>query len=69
MHIASTLEQFKNFDTMSIEEVIGSLKAHEERISGQVENKESHQLLITEEDWSKHEASSGKLLLTREDWL
>ena len=70
LQIASTLEQFGNLDTMSIEEVIGSLKAHEERISGQVENKKSQQLLMTEEEWSKHEASSGgKLLLTREEWL
>ena len=70
LQIASTLEQFGNLDTMSIEEVIGSLKAHEERISGQVENKKSQQLLMTEEEWSKNEASSGgKLLLTREKWL
>lgn len=70
LQIASTLEQFGDLDTMSIEEVIGSLKAHEERISGQVENKESQQLLMTEEEWSKHEASSGaRLLLTREEWL
>lgn len=70
LQIASTLEQFGNLDTMSIEEVIGSLKAHVERISGQVENKQIQQLLMTEEEWSKHEASSGgKLLLTLEEWL
>ncbi|XP_074352342.1 uncharacterized protein LOC141691505 [Apium graveolens] len=56
LQIASTLEQFGDLKTMSIEEFIGSLKAQEERISGQ--------------EWSKHDASSGgKLLLTREEWL
>ncbi|XP_017228118.2 uncharacterized protein LOC108203631 [Daucus carota subsp. sativus] len=69
LQIASALEQFGNLETMSIEEVIGSLKAHEERLSGQVESKEGQQLLMTEEEWSKHEATNGKLLLTREEWL
>ncbi|XP_074362875.1 uncharacterized protein LOC141703180 [Apium graveolens] len=36
---------------------------------GQGESKEGQQLLINEEEWSKYEASSGKLLLTREEWL
>ncbi|XP_074342962.1 uncharacterized protein LOC141680711 [Apium graveolens] len=35
---ASTIEQFGNIEEMSIEETIGSLKAHEERLRGQVES-------------------------------
>ncbi|XP_074352879.1 uncharacterized protein LOC141692035 [Apium graveolens] len=33
LQIASALEQFGNLETMSVEEVIGSLKAYEERLS------------------------------------
>lgn len=69
LQIASAIEQFGNLETMSVEEVIGSLKAHEERLSGQSDSKEGQQLLLTEEEWSKRENSGGKLLLTREEWL
>ncbi|XP_074361225.1 uncharacterized protein LOC141701481 [Apium graveolens] len=69
LQIASALEQFGNLETMSVEEVIGSLKAYEERLSRQGKSKEGQQLLMTEEEWSKYEANSGKLLLTREEWL
>lgn len=32
LQIASTIEQFGNLETMTIEETVGSLKAHEERL-------------------------------------
>lgn len=32
--ITSTLEQFGNLETMTFDEVVGSLKAHEERVKG-----------------------------------
>lgn len=35
LHIASTTEQFGNLETMSVEETIRSLKAHDERLKGQ----------------------------------
>lgn len=38
LQIASTIEQFGNLKTMTVEETVGSLKAHEERLKGQVEN-------------------------------
>ncbi|XP_074336171.1 uncharacterized protein LOC141673336 [Apium graveolens] len=69
LQIASAIEQFGNLETMSIEEIIGSLKAHEERLAGQGVIKEGQQLLLTEEDWVKHENGNVKLLLTREEWL
>lgn len=70
LQIVSTLEQFRDLETLSVEEVVGSLKAHEERMkgSGKGETNEG-QLMLTEEEWQKHENSEGKLLLTREDWL
>ena len=69
LQIASAIEQFGNLEKLSVEEVIGSLKAHEERLHGQTDGKEGQQLLLTEEEWSKRENSAGKLLLTREEWL
>ena len=53
---------------MTMEEVVGSLKAHEEHVKGKTESKESR-LLLTEEEWAKREKTEGKLLLTREEWL
>ena len=66
LQIASTIEQFGNVETMTIE---GSLKEHEERLRGQSENSSGHQLLLTEEEWNKREKKENKLLLTREEWL
>lgn len=37
LQIASAIEQFGNLEVMSIEEVVGSLKAHEERLRGIIE--------------------------------
>ncbi|XP_074363990.1 uncharacterized protein LOC141704700 [Apium graveolens] len=53
---------------MTIEEAVGSLKAHEERLRGKNESNGS-QLLLTEEEWRVRENNEGKLLLTREEWL
>ncbi|XP_074337774.1 uncharacterized protein LOC141674971 [Apium graveolens] len=53
---------------MTVEETLGSLKAHEERLRGQVETSGS-QLLLIEEEWAKREREEGKILMTREEWL
>lgn len=50
MQIASTLEQFGYLDRMTVEEVIGRLKAHEERMKGHGEIEEK-KLLLTHEEW------------------
>ncbi|XP_074336066.1 uncharacterized protein LOC141673234 [Apium graveolens] len=55
LQIASTIEQFGDLDTMSVEEAVGSLKAHEERLNGQ--------------GWLKKEKEEGQLLFTIEEWL
>ncbi|KAK1381863.1 hypothetical protein POM88_019598 [Heracleum sosnowskyi] len=68
LQITSTIEQFGNLDTMTVEETVGSLKAHEERLKGNTETNES-QLLLTKEEWEKRENNEGKLLLTREEWI
>lgn len=68
LQIASAIEQFRDVDTMFVEEVMGSLKAHEKRTHGQVENNE-RKLLLTEDEWKKREYNERKLLLTRVKWL
>lgn len=68
LQTTSTIEQFGDLNTMTMEEAVGSLKAHEERVKGKTESKESR-LLLTEEEWAKREKTEGKLLLTREEWL
>lgn len=68
LQIASTIEQFGNLETMTVEETVGRLKAHEERIRGQTDST-GNQLMLTEEEWAKREAHEGQLLLTREEWM
>ena len=67
LQITSAIEQFGKLDEMSVEETVGSLKAHEERLQGQTENN-SGQLMLTEEEWLKREKSEGQLLFTKEEW-
>lgn len=38
LQIASTIEQFGDMEKMTVKELVGHLKAHEERIRGQHEN-------------------------------
>lgn len=68
LQIASTIEQFGNLETMTIEEVVGSLRAHEERLRGPIEAT-GGQLLLTEDEWLKREKDDGRILLKREEWL
>lgn len=68
LQITSAIEQFGKLDEMSIEETVGSLKAHEERLRGQTENT-GGQLLLTKEEWSRRENGEGQLLFTREEWI
>ena len=58
LQIASTIEQFGDMETMSVEEVMGRLKAHDERLRGHSENS-SGQLLLTQEEWLKRSGKSG----------
>ncbi|KAL8123365.1 hypothetical protein AgCh_011366 [Apium graveolens] len=53
---------------MSVEEVVGSLKAHEERVRGKPEPSQGH-LLMTEEEWKRKENLERQLMLTREEWM
>lgn len=68
LQIASTLEQFGDLNAMTVEETIGALKTHEERLKGSTFSNEE-QLMLTEEEWRKRDNEGGKLLLTREEWL
>lgn len=66
--IACTIEPFRDLEKMTVEETVGSLKAHKERLRGQVKSSGS-QLLLTEEEWLEREKEEGKLLLTRDEWI
>ncbi|XP_074362402.1 uncharacterized protein LOC141702668 [Apium graveolens] len=68
LQMTSIIDQFEDLDTMTKEEAVGSLKAHEERVKEKIESRQSL-LLLTEEEWVKREKAEGKLLLTREEWL
>ena len=57
LHIASAIEQFADLKVMTMEEVIGRLKAYEERIGGNKENAEH--VLFTKGEWKAKE-SKGK---------
>lgn len=62
VQIVSTIEQFGAFETMSVEETIGRLKAHEERARGHGDSSGKH-LLLTQEEWkvrSKKGAAHGQ---------
>ncbi|XP_074374550.1 uncharacterized protein LOC141714932 [Apium graveolens] len=46
LQITSAIEQFGNLKTMSVEEVMGSLRAHEEHLHGVPDNTEGKQQLL-----------------------
>ncbi|GJY00017.1 hypothetical protein Tco_0357035 [Tanacetum coccineum] len=59
LQIASTIEQFGDLDHMSVEEVVGRLKTHEERIKGHVEADEK-KLLLTHQEWSERKKKQSE---------
>ncbi|XP_042756658.2 retrovirus-related Pol polyprotein from transposon TNT 1-94 [Lactuca sativa] len=59
LQIASTLEQFADLDEMTVEEVIGRLKAHEERMKGHGDTEE-RKLLLTHQEWTERNKKKGE---------
>lgn len=59
LHIASAIEQFGDLNTMTVEEVIGRLKAHEERLGVSGDDTEEH-VLLTHVEWKAKEANSHR---------
>lgn len=58
LQIASTIEQFADLDKMMVEEVIGRLKAHEERVRGHSESGEG-KLLLRQQEWLERSKKKG----------
>ena len=58
LQIASTIEQFGDLEEMTVEEVMGRLKAHDERLRGQADSS-GGQLLLTQEEWQKRSYKGG----------
>ncbi|XP_057984639.1 uncharacterized protein LOC131169428 [Hevea brasiliensis] len=60
LQIASTIEEFSDLTTKSIEEVIGSLKAHEERLLS-CGGRSDETVLLTRAEWkAREEAKKNK---------
>ena len=57
LHIASAIEQFANLKVMTMEEVIGRLKAYKEQIGGNKENAEH--VLLTRGKWKEKKCSDN----------
>ncbi|KAM0843113.1 hypothetical protein ACQ4PT_057927 [Festuca glaucescens] len=55
LEIVSAIEQFGDLKTMTMEEVTGRLKAHEERLRGSADEKGDEQLLLTRSQWLEKE--------------
>ena len=51
MQIVTSIEQFGDLKNMSVEEVVGRLKVHEERHRGYEDKEEEKYLLLTHEGW------------------
>lgn len=67
LQITSAIEQFGDLENKTTEEIVGSLKAHEERLRGQNENsRNAGQLLLTEEEWRKKERKGGEQTVTNQ---
>ena len=63
----SAIEQFGNTKEMYVEEIVGSFKAHEERLCGKVENSGEHQRLLTKGKGYVHfTTSNGKECVLKE---
>ncbi|XP_021600686.1 uncharacterized protein LOC110606242 [Manihot esculenta] len=58
IQLASTIEEFSDLTTKTIEEVTGSLKAHEEQLKGQDLKGDEH-VLLTRGEWKAHGETSG----------
>ena len=57
--IVSTIEQFADMKTMTIVEVVGRLKAYEERTKGQRRDAEGEHLLLTRDEWESRSNKEG----------
>ena len=55
LEIASAIEQFGDLKAMTMDELTGRLKAHEERLRGSNEEKDDGQLLLTRSQWLEKE--------------
>lgn len=58
LQIASTIEQFGDLETMTVEDVVGRLKTYEERVKGHEDNEEQW-LLLTHEEWLERSKQRG----------
>lgn len=68
LQITLAIVQFGDLENMSVEEAVGSLKAHEEPLKGQ-QSDNTGQLLLTDEEWTRRESTDRQLLFTKDEWI
>ena len=51
MQIVTSIEQYDDLKNMSVEEVVGRLKVHEEKLCDYEDKEEEKYLLLTHEEW------------------
>lgn len=69
LQTTSTIEKCGDLEVMTVEEAVGSLKDHEERMKGKNHKNGGGELLLTEEVWLKKEREEMKLLFNKDKWL
>ncbi|XP_047340282.1 uncharacterized protein LOC124943870 [Impatiens glandulifera] len=57
--IVTTIEQFRELKNMNVEEIVGRLKVHEERLRGYGDQHEEH-LLLTHDEWMSRMKKNGE---------
>ena len=68
LEISSAIEQFGDLKRMTMDEVTGRLKAHEERLRGSTNEKDDGQLLLTRSQWIAKERGRGHAKSTVQCW-
>ncbi|XP_020585663.1 uncharacterized protein LOC110028241 [Phalaenopsis equestris] len=60
MQIVTAIEQFGDLKNMTVEEVVGRLKVHEERLRGYEDQEEEKHLLLTHAEWMSRMKKNGE---------
>lgn len=60
IQIVTSIEQFGDLKNMTVEEVVGRLKTHEERLRGYEEREEGPSLLLTHAEWASRSKQTNE---------